>query len=762
MALVTNLGYPRIGPKRELKRSTEGFWKGKVSEDDLLATSRALRERSFLTQAKAGVDLVPCGDFSLYDHVLDMAVTVGCIPERHRPSGQVPSLDTYFAMARGSKTATACEMTKWFDTNYHYIVPELGNGAFRLSDQRMVDLYEEARELGYTAKPVLLGPVTFLLLGKKSNQPLADLLDALMPVYQELLGLLGRAGANWVQMDEPALVTDLSSEDRDLYRKCYPELAKTPDRPSIMVQTYFGYLGKNWEVAQSLPVEGLGLDLVRDGGRNREAVTESPWAKDKVIGAGVVNGRNIWRTNLREALSTLGRLADHLGSVENIWVHPSCSLLHVPITVEGESELDEELRGWLAFADEKLEELSILAHGLNQGEEVIADELMANDQVFDGMKRSERLRHGPTRDRVASLVENMYRREQLFSQRIQIQQARLDLPLFPTTTIGSFPQTPEVRKKRRGYRSGSISSEEYEGSIKEFIRDAVRKQEEIGLDVLVHGEFERNDMVEYFGEQLAGFAFTKNGWVQSYGSRYVKPPIIYGDVYRPRAMTVATSTFAAGCTSKPMKGMLTGPVTMLNWSFVREDQPREETCRQIALALRDEVVDLEAAGIKIIQVDEPALREGLPLKKDDWAEYLRWAVACFRLATSAARAETQIHTHMCYSEFNDIIDSISELDADVISIENSRSDRELLEVFQTHRYKQQIGPGVYDVHSPRVPEVEEIMDNLRQAASVLAPEQLWVNPDCGLKTRGWEETVPALRNMVAAAREMRKEIAGEI
>jgi 5-methyltetrahydropteroyltriglutamate--homocysteine methyltransferase len=760
MALVTNLGYPRIGPKRELKRSTEGFWKGKVSEDDLLATSRALRERSFLTQAKAGVDLVPCGDFSLYDHVLDMAVTVGCIPEHHRPDGGIPSLDTYFSMARGSRTAKACEMTKWFDTNYHYIVPELGNGDFRLSDQRMVDLYLEARELGYAAKPVLLGPVTFLLLGKKANRPPADLLAALMPVYQDLLGLLGREGAKWVQMDEPALVTDLSSENRDLYRKCYAELAKTPDRPSIIVQTYFGYLGKNWETAQSLPVEGLGLDLVRDGGKNLEAVTESPWPKDKVLGAGVVNGRNIWRTNLREALGTLDRLADHLGSVENIWVHPSCSLLHVPVTVEGESKLDEELREWLAFADEKLEELAILGRGLNQGEEVIADELAANDEVFKGRKRSPRLRHAPTRERLASLEEDMYRREQPFAQRIQTQQERLNLPLFPTTTIGSFPQTSEVRKKRRDYRSGSISSEEYAESIKEFIRDAVRKQEEIGLDVLVHGEFERNDMVEYFGEQLAGFAFTKNAWVQSYGSRYVKPPIIYGDVYRPQAMTVATSTFAAGCTQKPMKGMLTGPVTMLNWSFVREDQTREETCRQIALALRDEVVDLEAAGIKLIQVDEPALREGLPLKKEDWAEYLRWAVACFRLATSAARPKTQIHTHMCYSEFNDIIDSIGALDADVISIENSRSDRKLLEVFQTHRYQQQIGPGVYDVHSPRVPEVQEMLDNLRQTASVLAPDQLWVNPDCGLKTRGWEETVPALRNMVAAAHAMRKEFGG--
>jgi len=760
MALVTNLGYPRIGPRRELKRATESYWKGTISAAELEATGRTLREQAYRRQADARVDLVPCGDFSFYDQVLDTAVTVGCVPERHRSSRQAGPLEMCFAMARGTETATACEMTKWFDTNYHYMVPELGKGDFRLSDMRPVEVYLEARELGYTAKPVLVGPMTFLLLGKKAARPVRELLNSLVPVYAELLSTLGRAGAKWVQMDEPALVTDLSAEDRDLFARCYARLARAPERPSLMVQTYFGAAGEAWETALSLPVEGVGLDLVRDGGRNLEALQGSAWPKGKVVGAGIVNGRNVWRTNLRKALGVLERIAEHLGGAEEVWVHPSCSLMHVPITVEGEEELDAELRSWLAFADEKLEELATLARGLNEGGQAIAGGLAASDAVFEGREGSGRLWHGETRERLRSLTEGMYRREEAYAARVRKQGDRMRLPLFPTTTIGSFPQTAEVRKKRSDHRGGRITAREYEEAVRGFIREAIRVQEEAGLDVLVHGEFERNDMVEYFGEQLEGFAFTANGWVQSYGSRYVKPPIIYGDVYRTRPITVEVSRFAAGCTKKPMKGMLTGPVTILNWSFVREDQGREEVCRQIALALRDEVSDLEAAGIRVIQVDEPALREGLPLKKGEWGEYLEWAVACFRLATSAARPETQIHTHMCYSEFNDIIDSISALDADVISIENSRSDRELLEVFKTHRYEQQIGPGVYDVHSPRVPEVGEMADNLRQAAGVLRPEQLWVNPDCGLKTRAWAEVIPALRNMVAAAKKMREEFGG--
>jgi 5-methyltetrahydropteroyltriglutamate--homocysteine methyltransferase len=524
-----------------------------------------------------------------------------------------------------------------------------------------------------------------------------------------------------------------------------------------MVQTYYGRLGENWDLAVSLPTEGLGIDLVRDGGANRKALLEAKWPEGKVLGAGVINGRNIWRANLDTALSLLEKIRKHLGSADNIWVQPSCSLTHVPITIKAESKLDDELKSWMAFADEKLEELAILAQGLNEGRDAIADALEENKRLFEGREKSERLRHAATRKRMGELNEGMYAREKPFAERIKVQEREFGLPAFPTTTIGSFPQTTDVRKARRDFRAGRISAEEYEKAMKDQIRECVKVQEETGLDVLVHGEFERNDMVEYFGEQLAGFAFTSNGWVQSYGSRYVKPPIVYGDVYRPEPMTVETSKFAADCSSKPMKGMLTGPVTILNWSFVREDQLREETCRQIALALRDEVADLEAAGISVIQVDEPALREGLPLKKADWQKYLDWAVACFRLSTAVAKPETQIHTHMCYSEFNDIIDSISALDADVISIENSRSDLELLNVFKTHKYEQQIGPGVYDVHSPRVPEVDEMVENLRQTASVLDPGQLWVNPDCGLKTRGWEETIPALRNMVAAAVKMREE-----
>ena len=756
MAQSSTLGYPRLGKRRELKRALEGFWAGTLDEAQLVETGRAIRRAMWQVQQQAGIDLIPCNDFSFYDHVLDAICLVGLVPERFGPREETVSLATYFAMARGAEGIPALELTKWFDTNYHYLVPEFQGPEPALASTKPFDEFVEATTmLGRAAKPVLLGPVSLLLLGKHHSRPLADHLAALLPIYARVLERLADAGAEWVQVDEPILVQDRTAEELALVRQAYRMIGSLSRRPKLLVQTYFGSLDvESWHLVTALPIEGIGLDFVR-GTENLSLLNEHGFPAGKILGAGVVNGRNIWRTNLVEALELLEELAEHVDPAL-LWVQPSCSLLHVPHDVRLEEHLPENVRALLAFAEQRLEEVVILTRGINEGRSAILGELEANAEYFRLGLDASQLYHRPTRERIAALNEDDFRRRSPYNVRAPLQQARLQLPLFPTTTIGSFPQTQDVRTARARWRSGKLSDEAYWQFIRERIADVIRRQEEIGLDVLVHGEFERSDMVEYFAEQLAGFVLTEHAWVQSYGSRAVRPPIIFGDIYRPKPMTVDVSRYAQSLTAKPVKGMLTGPVTILNWSFVREDLPRREVAYQIALALRDEVRDLEAAGIQVIQIDEPALREGLPLRRKDWDDYLDWAVKAFRLASSGVRDETQIHSHMCYSEFNDIIAAIDALDADVISIENSRSQGELLRAFQDYRYPRQIGPGVYDVHSARVPSVEEIESLLLRAAEILDPRQLWVNPDCGLKTRRPEEVWPSLTNMVEAARRMRE------
>lgn len=763
------LGVPRIGRRRELKFALESHWSGKSSGEDLLAAARALRESHWTEQRKRGVSVIPSNDFSLYDHVLDTAVMVGAIPAAYGWSGGDVSLETYFAMARGSADAdtgcghahqghgtTALEMTKWFDTNYHYMVPELApDQSFALSDTKPVDQFREAKALGIHTRPVILGPLTFLKLAKSTVEgfdPMA-LLSRLVPVYEELLGKLAEAGADWVQIDEPALVLDLVANEREALAAAYQRLANAAPNLDIMLATYFGPLGDNLETAVKLPVGGLHVDLVRAPDQLDTLVAKAP--KDMVLSLGVIDGRNVWRADLAAILDRIepviaGRPA---GTMQ---IAPSCSLLHVPIDLELETALDGEVKSWLAFAVQKMEELSVLARALGEGREAVAGALEASSEAAAGRRASPKVHDPLVQGRLAAASEAMTTRSSGFAARSVVQQETLGLPAFPTTTIGSFPQTAEVRKARAAHARGEMSHVDYEAFLRKETEAAIRWQEEIGLDALVHGEFERNDMVQYFGEQLSGFAFTKHAWVQSYGSRYVRPPIIFGDVSRPREMTVGWWRYAQSLTERPVKGMLTGPVTILNWSFVRDDIPRAESCRQIALAIRDEVHDLEQAGAKIVQIDEAALREGLPLRKSDWQVYLDWAIECFRLAASGVEDATQIHTHMCYSEFNDIIGSIAAMDADVISIETSRSRMELLDAFRTYRYPNEIGPGVYDIHSPRVPEVGEIADLLQLARERLSDAQLWINPDCGLKTRKWEEVRPALVNMVAAARRMRE------
>ena len=759
MPIAHNLGFPPIGAARELKRATEGYWGGKVSPEGLLRAGAELRAAHWRLQRDAGLDLVPVNDFSLYDRVLDTCAMVGAVPERYGWSGGTVDLDTYFAMARGSqgkdrggRDVTAMEMTKWFDTNYHYIVPEFEPGqTFRLASTKVTDEFQEARAVGVSAKPVLVGPVSFLLLGKAraARFDRLDLLDGLLAVYAAVLGRLAAAGATWVQLDEPALVLDRTPEERSAFRTAYRVLSEQAPGLKLLLTTYFDGLRDNLDTALELPVAGLHVDLVRAPAQLDALLGR--WPAGRVLSLGVVDGRNTWKADLAAALATLERASARLGA-ERVWVAPSCSLLHVPVDLELERKLDPELKGWLAFAKQKLDEVVALTRALRDGRRAAAAALEANARALASRRSSSRIHNPAVKRRAGAVTEQDRRRPAPYRER-RPQQVRL--PLYPTTTIGSFPQTAEVRAARRQFLDGKTTASEYERFIQDQIQRTLKIQEDLGLDVLVHGEFERNDMVEYFGEQLQGFAFTEHGWVQSYGSRYVKPPIIYGDVSRPKPMTVRWSTFAQAHTDRPVKGMLTGPVTILQWSFVRDDQPRSETAQQLALAISDEVLDLERAGIRIIQIDEPALREGLPLRRADWGGYLDWAVNAFRLATSRVQDATQIHTHMCYSEFNDVIRVIERMDADVISIENARSGAELLEAFRGYKYPNEIGPGVYDIHSPRVPATEEIAAALERVREVLEDRQIWVNPDCGLKTRGWDETLAALRHVVEAARRLR-------
>ena len=768
MAATINLGYPRIGPRRELKRALEGYWKGTLGTEQLRRTASEIRTANWAAQRDAGIDLIPSNDFSLYDQMLDMIALVGAVPRRYGWDGGPVDLDLYFAMARGEqdrrRDVPALEMTKWFDTNYHYLVPEFHPGQrLHLGGTKPLDEFKEAKALGITTRPVLIGPVSFLLLGKVRDEddsganfdPLVDLLDPLVAVYRQIIGTLASEGATWIQLDEPCFAQDRGPREWAALERAYAALAESKGGAKLLVQTYFGHLDASYGALAALPVDALGLDLVR-GSQNLASIERHGFPADKVLAAGVVDGRNVWRNDLETSLDTLERLASRVPH-ERLMIGPSCSLLHVPLDLNDESEqtIDPELRSWLAFARQKLDEVALLRRGLDEGRMAVAAELEASRRAQESRRISRRTRQPEVRERLARVSTAEEQRASPAVVRRVAQQAALHLLPFPTTTIGSFPQTAAVRRARADLTTGAISQAEYDGFITRQIEEVIRLQEELGLDVLVHGEFERNDMVQYFGEQLDGFAFTARGWVQSYGSRYVRPPIIYGDVRRPRPMTVRWATYAQSLTTKPVKGMLTGPVTILNWSFVRDDQPRSETARAVALALRDEVADLEAAGIRVIQIDEPALREGLPLRRSEWAAYLDWSVRAFRLASSGVRDETQIHTHMCYSEFNDIIEAISDLDADVISIENSRSDLELLDVFRRFRYDKGIGPGVYDIHSPRVPPTEEMAANLGAATTVLDRDLIWVNPDCGLKTRDYPETTAALKNMVAAAHALR-------
>jgi 5-methyltetrahydropteroyltriglutamate--homocysteine methyltransferase len=760
MALSNVHGFPRIGARRELKFATESYWAGERSAGELQRVASEIRRAGWERQRDAGIDLIPSNDFSFYDQVLDATALVGAVPARFGHMGGEVDLDTYFAMARGRQDATAMEMTKWFDTNYHYIVPELEPGtAFALSSSKPFDEFSEARARGIETKPVLVGPVTYLVLSKPADEaaldfrPL-DLIDSLLAVYVEVVARLGGLGAAWVELHEPALVQDRRDAELDALRRAYERLAAVEGRPRIAVATYFEHAGDSLRVLRELPIEGVGLDFVR-GDRNMELLRDAGGLGGKTLFAGVVDGRNVWTTDLRASLGLLEELRRY---AEQVVVSTSCSLQHVPYDVDAEPSLDAELRGWLAFAAQKLGELSTLARGL-EDRSVVSAELDRNAAALDARRTSRRSRDPKVRERVAGLTEDDARRSSSFAERRASQREWLGLPLFPTTTIGSYPQTVDIRETRVRRRKGELSEDDYVRSIRAEIERVVRFQDDVGLDVLVHGEPERNDMVQYFAEQLDGYASTEAAWVQSYGSRYVRPPILYGDVSRSSPMTVDWITYASSLTDKPLKGMLTGPVTMLAWSFVRDDQPRAETCKQLALALRDEVLDLEAAGIDVIQVDEPAIREGLPLRPGGWQEYLDFAVYCFRLTTAGVADRTQIQTHMCYSEFRDIMDSISSLDADVLLIWHARSHHELLDYWARRGYDKEIGPGVYDIHSPRVPRAAEMAAMLRDVAEAIPAERLWVAPDCGLKTRRYSEIEPSLRNMVQAAGQLREEFA---
>jgi len=763
------LGYPRIGEKRALKKACESYWAGKVSFDALLQTGINIRHENWLLQQAAGIDLIPCNDFSFYDQVLDMSLMVNAIPERYHEvvlHKHHTELDLYFAMARGYQKEDAdiiaMEMTKWFDTNYHYIVPEFSkNQKFSLFSTKAINEFCEAKLLGINAKPVLIGPVSYLLLGKEKEVGFhrIDLINNLLSAYIEILDKLEKNGASWVQFDEPYLVLDLSVEERSAYKNAYLLLRKKFPQLKIMVATYFDCTGDNLELASNLPVDALHVDLMRCPAQLEDILNSTFTASDTMLSLGLVDGRNIWKNDFRKTLAFIEQAKEKLGE-DRIMLAPSCSLLHVPCNLENEQDekvLTKEIKHWMAFAKQKVYEVVALKKLASlEDPRQLEYALKENTEAVESRKKSTYIHKTYIKEKVSALTEKESTRKNPFSVRQQKQHTALHLPLLPTTTIGSFPQTESIRLLRAALKKGILTEAEYEVKIKEAIDDAIRWQEELGLDVLVHGEFERNDMVEYFGEQLEGFVFSQNGWVQSYGSRCVKPPIIFGDVERKAAMTVKWIEYAQSKTTKWMKGMLTGPITILQWSFVRDDQPRSKTALQIALAIREEVADLEKAGIKIIQIDEPAIREGLPLRKADWKKYLDWAVKAFRISASVVEDETQIHTHMCYSEFNDIIESIAAMDADVITIETSRSQMELLDVFSDFNYPNEIGPGVYDIHSPRIPTVEEIESLLCKALANIPARNLWVNPDCGLKTRNWEETSLALKNMVRSAKELRQ------
>ncbi|OCA70337.1 5-methyltetrahydropteroyltriglutamate--homocysteine S-methyltransferase [Chryseobacterium contaminans] len=761
------LGYPRIGSKRELKKACEQYWSGKIVLEELLTAGRTICSQNWNLQKEAGIDLIPCNDFSYYDQVLDMSLVVGAIPTRYHEVALKKNnseLDLYFAMARGYQKdgldITAMEMTKWFDTNYHYIVPEFyKNQQFKLSSDKIFNEFAGAQQAGINAKPVIIGLISYLLLGKEKEEGFdkLDLVHNLLPVYAEIISKLQSQGAEWIQFDEPFLALDITEKAKEAYVLVYAELRRLFPNLKFIVATYFEGLKNNVALAVSLPVNVLHIDLVRNPEQLEDILHIIP--ENLSLSLGVVDGRNIWKNDYEKSLSFITKTVEKLGS-ERVFIAPSSSLLHSSCDLDFETNLDPEIKNWLAFAKQKVKEVVILKELASATtDSLILQDFEDNKKAISDRKTSPLIHNEEVKLRAASVTEQDSQRQNPFNIRKVAQKETLQLPLFPTTTIGSFPQTAEVRSWRAKFKKGELTAKQYDALLKEETQRTIRWQENIGIDVLVHGEYERNDMVEYFGEQLKGFIFTKNGWVQSYGSRCVKPPIIFGDVSRPEPMTVYWSQYAQSQTKQWVKGMLTGPVTILQWSFVRDDQPRSETCKQIALAIRDEVQDLEKVGIRIIQIDEPAIREGLPLRKTDWQNYLKWAVEAFKISASGVEDTTQIHTHMCYSEFNDIIKNIADMDADVITIECSRSQMELLHAFADFKYPNEIGPGVYDIHSPRVPSKEEMIELLIKAQQVIPAKQLWVNPDCGLKTRHWEETEKALVAMVAAAKEASVEFA---
>ncbi|WDI41093.1 5-methyltetrahydropteroyltriglutamate--homocysteine S-methyltransferase [Bremerella sp. P1] len=762
MAIATNLGFPRIGAKRELKWLLEKYWKGTIGADDLLTGADEIRQTNWKSQLEAGIEQLPVGDFSLYDHVLDWSLRVGAVPAAYQTPQLVSELDRYFAMARGTQKGAdlpALEMTKWFNTNYHYIVPEWSaDQAFELNADAFLAEIAAAQKIAQDVRPVVLGPVSLLLLGKlkRSDASPLVLLDKLLPVYSQLLEKLSEAGVKWVQWDEPILALDLSDEAQAALKHSLASLSESRGEVKLVLTSYFESLRENLPLAFSLPVDAVHLDLVY--GPEQLPAALKNIRPEQFLSLGLVDGRNVWRTDLAKALETAQQAAAAIGK-DRLLIAGSCSLLHSPVDLEHETAIDAEVKSWLAFARQKLDEIAILTQAINEGPESVARQLKENAAAIEARRTSRRTHNPLVRDRQKAISPESLRRQADYAARKAQQQDRLKLPLLPTTTIGSFPQTSEVRQARAAFRKGELQADAYQEFLQTETEKCIARQESLGIDVLVHGEFERNDMVEYFGEQLEGFVVSKNGWVQSYGSRCVKPPIIFGDVIRPTAMTVEMTKYAQSLTERPVKGMLTGPVTILFWSFIRDDQPRQETCEQIALAIRDEATDLESAGIGVIQIDEPALREGLPLRQADQPAYLRWAVDAFRLASSGVANQTQVHTHMCYCEFNEILPSIAALDADVISIETSRSKMELLDGFGNFQYPNEIGPGVYDIHSPRVPATSEMVGLLKKAVDVIPAQRLWVNPDCGLKTRGWVEVEAALQSMVEAAHQVRSLLA---
>lgn len=749
MITTATIGYPRIGPKRELKKALESFWKGDIKENELQSTAKDLRKKNWEIQKENGIDLITSNDFSFYDQVLDTICLLGAVPDRYNWQGDDVDLKTYFAMARGSQTkeldVSALEMTKWFDTNYHYLVPELkSDQKFKISSQKPFEEFKEAQSAGYKTKPVLLGPITFLLLSKSTEgKNTLDLLDNLLPVYLEIVKKLNDLGAEWIQIDEPIFVKDLDEGVISKIKKTLNSIKEVAGNSKILLTTYFESIDqKVKEEVFASDVDAVHLDLVR-GENNFNYIKDS----NKTLSLGVINGRNIWKSDLTQII-------DQIKDVKGDFIiSSSCPLLHTPYDLDLETKVPENIKKWLAFAKQKLQEINILKQNINHGE--AKSDLTDNKACIEERKKSSLIHDDNVKVRVKTINEDTLNRQSKYEDRAKIQRDIFNLPLYPTTTIGSFPQTKDVRQARAKNRKGELSNEDYDKFLEDKTIEAIKRQEELGIDVIVHGEFERNDMVEYFGENLKGFTFTSSGFVQSYGSRCVKPPIIFGDVSRPEPMTVRWSKFAQKQTSSIVKGMLTGPITILQWSFVRDDQPRQTTAEQIAFAIRDEVADLESNGIRMIQIDEPALREGLPLKRKDWDEYLKWSVNAFRISAAVVKNETQIHTHMCYAEFEDIIDSIAALDADVISIETSRSRMELLKTFEKFKYPNEIGPGVYDIHSPRVPKKDEMVELIKKASKQIDPKRLWVNPDCGLKTRGWPETIDALKEMVSAAKELR-------